>query len=177
MRHVIWFWPGASSVLTIASMNDRTIDVRRRIAADPTSAVLMLASPAAAEFWPGLTLEGAEPGEHIAVSVQLPSSDGDVHRDGEPIKAVIRAEPPVRTPTSFVIRFSFVATSVPHTDGTLTLTHAPTEDGGAATDAHLNFTVSSGPFATESLRAMLDGLASTFLNNLSVAAERRSRAA
>jgi hypothetical protein len=129
-------------------MQERTIDVTRRISADPTSAVLLLAAPAAIADLVGID---------------------------RPIEAVIRTEPPVRTPTSFLIRFSSVAESVPGTDGTLTLTYASTEDDGGATDAQLSLSVAPG--ADERFVAVLHDLAGTFLDNLAAAAEQRSRAA
>ena len=160
------------------SQQDFPIDVSRRIAADPTSAVLLLAAPVAAELWPGVDLVSAEPGDHINVRVVLPA-DAAAHVGlSQPITADIRAEPPQRTPTSFLIRFSFDAPGVPSTTGTLTLTYAAADEAEAsATVARLAFSVSAEPFATPELLAVLEESARTFLANLAAAAEDRSRAA
>ena len=152
------------------------VNVSRRIAADPTSAVLLLAAPAAAELWPGVTLAGTEPGEHITVDVSLPDAASQIGIEG-PIHAQISAELPVRTPTSFVIRFAFTADSVPATTGTLTLEYARGDDEDVATDAQLSFTVAAEPFATPAFLDLLHDLATTFLDNLAGVAEERSRAA
>jgi hypothetical protein len=135
-------------MLTIASMHDSTIHMTRRINADPTSAALLLASDA-----------------------------GDLLGGDRPIDAVIRAAPPVRTPTAFVIRLSFVARDVPPNEGTLTLTYASTDDGGAATHADLRFTIPPGQSAEKPVVGVLTGLAGRFLDNLAAAAQQRSFAA
>ena len=122
----------------------------RRISADPTSAVLLLASPTAV-----VDLLGVK----------------------QPSEPVIRTEAPVRTPTSFVIRFSFEAAPLPATDGTLTLTHASTDGADSATDARLRLAVAPGSFVDDPSVAVLHDLAGTFLDNLAAAAEQRSRAA
>jgi hypothetical protein len=154
------------------------IQVTRRVSADPTSAVLLLAAPGAAELWPGVTLETAAAGEQIDVRVVLPSEAAEQAGLPQPIQASIRSEAPVRTPTSYVIRFSFDASAVPSTDGTLTLTYARTDDDeGTATDADLVFSVADEPFATREFLCVLEDLARVFLANLATAAEERSRAA
>jgi hypothetical protein len=129
-------------------MQAATIHLTRRIDADPTSAALLLAADAGA-------LLGTD----------------------QPIDAVVRAEPPVRTPTSFVIRFSVVAGDLPPTDGTLRLSYASADDDGSATDADLRFTIEPGPLGQERSTGGLHDLARTFLANLAAAAEQRSRAA
>src|SRR5436190_23941653 len=97
------------------AQQETRIDVERRIAADPTSAVLLLAAPAAAELWPGVSLQGAAPGDHIRVEVTLPDATAALVDLHSPIAAEVRAESPQRTPTSFVMRFSFDANDVPAT--------------------------------------------------------------
>jgi hypothetical protein len=160
------------------SQQNRPIDISRRIAADPASAVLLLAAPAAAGLWPGVELESAQPGDHINVHVTLPADAAALVGIPQPIAAAIRAEPPQRTPTSFLMRFSFTAAGVPDTTGTLTLTYAAAEEGEAsATVARLTFAVSAEPFATPEFLGMLEASARTFLDNLAAAAEDRSRAA
>jgi hypothetical protein len=157
---------------------DPQINVVRRIAADPTSAVLLLAAPAAAELWPGVALESVQPGDHIRLQVTLPPEAAELVGISRPITAVVRAEPPQRTPTAFVTRFSFNAPSVPATAGTLTLTYTPAEDDEtSATIARVVFDVAAEPFATPAFLTALEQLARTFLDNLAAAAENRSRAA
>jgi hypothetical protein len=154
------------------------INVERRIAADPASAVLLLTSPASAELWPGVALESAEPGDHIKLRVVLPPDAAAFVGIAQPITADVRAEPPQRTPTSFVTRFSFVAPMVPNTSGTLTLTYTHADDtDGSATIARLVFAVASEPFATPEFLTALERSAKTFLDHLAAAAEERSHAA
>ena len=159
------------------SLRATDIDVQRRIAADPTSAVLLLASPAAAELWPGVRLEAVEPGEQIHVRVTLPPEAAAVAGLPEPIVAVVRAEPPQRTPTQFVVRFAFDAAEVPATNGTLTLTYAPVDDREkSATVARVVFSVAPG-YVSDSFLRFLERSARTFLDNLASVAEKRSHAA
>ncbi|MFL6238810.1 MAG: hypothetical protein ACJ735_04850 [Actinomycetes bacterium] len=156
---------------------DAQVSVERRMAADPASAVLLLAAPSAAELWPGVALTAAEPGDHIEVTVTLP---GEAARQaGLPpnVAALVRAAPPQRTPTSFVLRFSFVADGVPPTTGTLTLTYAPGGDEQAsATMARLVFTVAAR-FVTPPFVRALEHSAQRFLDNMATLAEARSHAA
>jgi|SRR5947208_2215395 len=160
------------------SQHDVQIDIERRIGADPASAVLLLAAPSSAEMWPGVALEGAEPGDHIALRVSLPADAAELVGITQPIRAEVRAEPPQRTPTAFVTRFSFSAPMVPPTTGTLTLTYAPTDGSDVnATIARLVFSVAAEPFATPAFLTALELSAQTFLHNLATAAEERSCAA
>jgi hypothetical protein len=141
-----------------------SIEVERLIAAEPTSAALILAAPAAAELWPGASLVSSEPGDYTRVSV----AELD-----EPV--LVRALPPQRTPTSFVIRFTVAVPGLPGCDGELSLTHATLDDGEpGATLARLVVHVpdGAGPMQT----ALAAG-APKLLHNLAAAAEGRSRAA
>jgi uncharacterized protein YndB with AHSA1/START domain len=141
-----------------------SIEFDRIIGADPTSGVLLLAAPAAAELWPGTSLLSSEPGDHSRVSV-----------DGIDEPVLVRAMPPQRTPTAFHIRFTFSVPGSPPCDGELTLTHARLDDGEpGATLARLVLRV---PDNAELLRRTLTEGAPTFLDNLAAAAEGRSRAA
>ena len=169
----------ASRLLTIASMAETVeINVERRIDADPASAVLLLAAPAAAELWPDVELEAAEPGDHIKLRIALPPNAAELVGITAPITAEVRAEPPQRTPTAFVMRFAFSAPMVPMTRGTLTLTYAHADDSEANTTvARLMFSVAADPFATPTFLTMLERSARTFLDNLAATAEERSRAA
>ena len=141
-----------------------SIEFERTFSADPTSGVLLLAAPAAAELWPGASLVSSEPGDHTRVTVA---------NVAEPI--LVRAMPPQRTPTSFVIRFTFVVPGQPQVDGELTLTHAEVDsDESRATIVRLAMHVTDT--ATELARILSAG-APGFLDNLAAAAEGRSRAA
>jgi hypothetical protein len=153
------------------------IDVERRIAADPTSAVLLLAAPSAAELWPGVTLDSVQPGDHIRLRVLLPDSAAAMAGVTQPFDAVVRAEPPQRTPTTFVTRFVFSAPAVPTTEGTLTLSYTPADGDTNATLARLTFTVAGASLASTDFLTVLERAAVVFLNNLASAAEERSRAA
>jgi hypothetical protein len=153
------------------------IDVERRIAADPTSAVLLLAAPIAAELWPGATVQAAEPGDRIRLRVELPTAP-DVAGQDDPVTAVVQADPPVRTPTAFVIHFSFGAAGLPIVDGDLTLAYASTDgDDVSATIARLVFTASDDTELPAGFPRLLEQSARRFLDNLATAAENRSRAA
>ena len=155
-----------------------SIEVERRIAADPTSAVLLLAAPVAAELWPGVAVEAAESGDHIRLTVEPPP--------GKPIEqpttALVRALPPQRTPTAYVIQFSFCVPGLPSTDGELNLGLRGT---GAPSAAMLLMSAtvarssssSDDPAVTDAFVAMLEDSAEAFLDNLAAAAENRSRAA
>src|SRR4051812_26919460 len=134
------------------------------MAADPTSGVLLLAGPAAAELWPGVTLTApGEPGDHTRVRV--PGIEGDV---------LVRALPPRRTPTSYVIRFTFLAPGFSPCDGELTLAYAPGGDGDTAcTHATL---VMRAPEQAAGVIERLHADAGRFLERLAEAAEDRAHA-
>jgi hypothetical protein len=156
---------------------DANVDVTRRIAADPTSAVLLLAAPAAAEFWPGLSLADDDLEGQLRVRVTLPPAAAQVVDVANPVQAVVRAHLPQRTPTSYVMEFSFDAADLPTTSGTLTLTYAPVDvEQMNATIARLQFTVSP-QFAVDGFLCALELSARTFLDRLAAAAENRSHAA
>jgi hypothetical protein len=153
------------------------INVERRIAADPTSAVLLLAAPIAAELWPGATVQAAEPGDRIRLLIELPAAPGLAESD-EPVVALVQADPPLRTPTAYVIHFSFTAAELPATVGELTLAYASTEDDDvSATVAQLVLTVPDGAGVPAGFVRLIDDSARRFLDNLAAAAEHRSRAA
>src|SRR4051812_48463354 len=153
------------------------VHVVRRIAADPTSTALLLSGPTALELWPGVRRVGDEHG-HVLVEAALP-----VAADAEPptAAATVRALPPRRTPTSFVIRFDFTGDGVPRTAGELTLAAAPGSGSGACTEAdlRLDYVPATGRAALAGHRAggVLRAMAEGFLRNLADAAERRSHAA
>ena len=158
------------------TQRDTHIDVGRRIAADPASAVLLLAAPAAAELWPGVALESAQPGDQIRLYVRVPPAAADLAGLSAGVSAVVQAEPPQRTPTAFVVRFSFSAAGVPATTGTLMLTYARGEgDETSATIARLSFAADQA--TTPGFVAALEYSARRFLDKLAAAAENRSRAA
>ena len=143
-----------------------TTRTTRRIAADPTSTALLLTGPAALELWPGVTRVG-DAGSLALVETDLPSERRTA--------ATVRALPPRRTPTSFVTRFHWSGPDLPGTTGELRLTYAPGVTG-TATFAELVLD-SEGVDTSELDAAALQALAAGFLENLSRAAEDRSRAA
>jgi hypothetical protein len=156
----------------------RGVDVVRRIGADPTSAVLLLVAPTAAEWWPGVELESVQPGDHIKVQLTLPPEVAEAVGDPQTIAGVVRAEAPQRTPTSFVTRFTFSASTIPTTQGVLTLTYSAAEGGETnATIARLTFSVATEPFVQPAFVEGVARSAEEFLANFAAAAENRSRAA
>lgn len=156
--------------------DDARISVERRIAAEPTSAVLLLAAPAAAEMWPGLTLVSTAADEHLRVGMLLPADVAEAGGLPAVLTGVIHAAPPRRTPTAYVMHFTFDVTGGPSTTGTLTLTYEPGENEQATeTIAHLELALPS-PLATERLSVALESAARRFLATLGTAAA-RSRAA
>lgn len=137
----------------------------QRIAADPTSTALLLAGPTAMELWPGLR-RVAEASGRVVVETDLGSQSA---------AASVKALPPKRTPTCFVVRFEWVGPGLPATSAELTLSYA---SGGeaAGTLAELLLT-SSGFEGTVLDEATLTERARGFLANLAEAAELRSCAA
>lgn len=151
------------------------VDVSRRIAADPTSTALLLAGPGALELWPGVR-RVAEVGGRVLVETELPTQDGTAL----PVAAVVTTEPPRRTPTSFVARFSWTSSALPPVDGVLTLSYAPGSNGIPATSASLRLDAEPPDDAsprTAHRTAVLTALAHGFLQNLAAAAEQRRSAA
>lgn len=139
-----------------------SIRVSRRIAADPTSTALLLAAPAAVELWPGARQLGERDG---AVVVEAQRSEG-----ASQVK--VRALPPRRTPTAFVLDFDWTGDDVPDAAGRLRLAYAPTGDGTPVTHAVLELEP-----AGDDAAARLTAGAEAFLANLARAAETRNRAA
>lgn len=139
-----------------------SLRIERSIAADPTSTALLLAGPAAFDFWPGLRRIAAEP-HAVVAETDLPVS---------PVS--VRAAPPRRTPTSFVTTFSFSGPGLVAATGTVTLTYAPAAGVRPATTARLDLDLPALPGA---LYAEVHRRASGFLDNLARAAEQRSDAA
>lgn len=141
--------------------------VVRRIAADPTSTALLLAGPSAIELWPGAHRVG-EAGGRTLVEAELAAAPATA--------ASVRALPPRRTPTSYVMAFDWAGPGLPATSGTLTLAYAPASDGTLSTHAALQLQstgLADSCLSETDLRAMATG----FLDNLGRAAEFRSRAA
>jgi hypothetical protein len=141
-----------------------SIDVARTIAADPTSGVLLLAAPSSAELWPGVSMLSNEPGDHAHVAVDALD---------EPV--LVRTTPPQRTPTAYVIRFTFAMPGRLHADGELRLSYAPVgADDSPVTTARLTLRMND---ADPSFEQAVAAGAAQFLDNLAAAAEGRSRAA
>jgi hypothetical protein len=147
----------------------------RRIAADPTSTALLLAGPVALELWPGVR-RIAEVGGRVLVEIDLPREGGAV-----PVAAIVAAEPPRRTPTAFVTRFSWTSSVLPPVSGSLTLSYAPGGHGAPSTRAALQLEVEQpadgDDTRTASRAALLSAMAEGFLDNLAGAAEQRRSAA
>lgn len=160
------------------------LESTRLIAADPTSAALLLAGPSAVELWPGVELERSGPDDQIRVIVDLPPAL--LPASGR-AAVLVRAVSPRRTPTSFVLRFSFGLAGFPAVKGEIALQYAVTvtddsPGGRPATEAALCLEVADADGAEtviprEQFVAALRELAAAFLDNLADAAEGRSRAA
>lgn len=160
--------------------------VTRRIVADPTGTALLLAGPTAIELWPGVRRIGDA---HGSVLVEADLEPARRARSGRRARtgrrdpagrraapATVRAEPPHRTPTSYVSRFRWAGPGLPGTTGVLTLAYAPAADGAPTTHAVL--TLDSCDLADSRLsQRRLQLMAEQFLDNLGRAAEARSQAA
>jgi hypothetical protein len=71
---------------------------------------LLLAGPSALEFWPGIdNVDGVL----SPLSASAPLA-GDAHR-----RLIVHTQPPRRTPTAYVARFSVAADGLPTASGTL----------------------------------------------------------
>ena len=141
--------------------------VTRRIAADPTSTALLLAGPTALELWPGVR-RVADVGGRTVVETELPEQ--------RVAAASVRAQPPQRTPTAYVIRFEWAGPGLPETTGELTLAYAPASGGELTTHAAL--VLDSSGFDPDVLDSRaLTAMAEGFLDNLARAAEARNHAA
>jgi hypothetical protein len=138
------------------------IVLSRQVAAEPASLALLLAGPTAVELWPGARRVG-EFGDRFTVQADFP--------DGEPGEVHLKALPPHRTPTSFVIRFAYSGGGVPRTDGTITLT----SQGNGSTRAQLTLHWEGG--IDRLLREDTERKAASFLDTLARTAEQRSSAA
>lgn len=137
----------------------------RRIAADPTSTALLLASPAALELWPGVRRVGSM-NDRVLVEARIPPQR-------RPVAATVRVEPPHRTPTSFVTRFDWSGPNLPPICGELTLSYAAGE-ALPYTDAVLTLdsrAADRGVLSGQALRTAAAG----FLDNLAALAEARTR--
>jgi len=141
--------------------------VTRRIEADPTSTVLLLAGPSAVDLWPGVRRTG-EDRDRVLVAVPAPGGAG------EEVRLAVRALPPLRTPTAYVTRFAWEGDDVAPVTARLTLAYRPTGTGTPATHAALELDVADdAPYGGPALAGMAEG----FLENLARAAETRNRAA
>lgn len=152
--------------------------VTRRIRADPTSTALLLAAPAALELWPGVRRVGEVAGRAL-VEAELPVQTRrrllSAPHTAPHTAATVRALPPRRTPTAYVLRFEWSGPGLPPTTGELTLAYLA-GDATPATAASLRLDsadVEGSRVGGDALTEMAEG----FLANLAVAAERRSTAA
>jgi hypothetical protein len=142
------------------------LQLERRIAADPTSTALLLAAPTAMELWPGLR-RVAEVGGRVVVEADI---------DDVPAAASVRAQPPQRTPLAYLTRFEWAGPGLPAVTAELSLRYLSTASGEQETLAELVLDC-SGFEGTVLSEGTLRDQATTFLENLALAAERRNRAA
>jgi hypothetical protein len=148
-----------------------TLRVVRRIDAVPTSTALLMAGPSALELWPGVRRVAAVRGRAL-VEAELPVEGSPSART---TAATVTAEPPHRTPTSFVTRFSWSGPDLPSATGVLTLSYAPGGQGTPSTVAELVLDLADarpGPLDEATLTALAEG----FLANLARAAQDRRAA-
>jgi hypothetical protein len=110
----------------------------RRISADPVSAALLLAGPAALDLAPGLSRVSDAHGHRVLAEAVLPPDPGTGFPETSTVLAV-RAAPPRRTPTSYVTDFTLSGTRVASVTGRLELTaELGAADEPPATVAHLS---------------------------------------
>lgn len=145
-----------------------TITVGRVIGADPTSTALLLAGPAAYDLWPGVTR--IAPG---LVEAAVPALAGRAAR------VRVRALPPRRQPTSYVLRFGFAGEGLPATEGVVTLAYGTADAVPVATHATVGLTYDAPEAPAERARvaAAFRSMAAGFLDNLAAVAEARADAA
>ena len=142
----------------------------RRIAADPTSTALLLAGPSALELWPGVRRVAEVAGRALVETELRPAGEAP-----RPTAASVTAQPPRRTPTAFVTRFSWTGPDLPVAVGVLTLTYAPGGQGTPSTAAELVLDL-EGLEDSRLDDGALTALAQGFLVNLARAAEDRRAA-
>lgn len=138
------------------------VRVSRRIAADPASTALLLASPAALELWPGVRRVDAGGGPAL---VETPLGT-----------ATVTAHPPRRTPTAFSASFTWSGQELAAGTGVLTLSYAPGGDGTPTTTAELVVDV-EGVERSRLDAGSLTAMAQGFLHSLARAARERRAAA
>ena len=143
------------------------IAATRTVAADPASTALLLAGPAALDFWPGMRRLIEAPDGRARAAWML---------GGRCVPILVGARPPRRTPTSFVTVFDVEADSdaLPPLTGELTLTSCG-RAGALCTAARLELssTLPVEPAAVRELRQAGE----VFLANLACAAEQHATAA
>jgi hypothetical protein len=150
-----------------------TISVHRVIAANPTSAALLLAGPTALDLWPGVTRVGGVAGR-VLVAADVPALAARRAR------VLVRALPPRRQPTAYVTRFDLGGGPLPDTEGTLTLAYGTCDAVPVATDATLTLSwpaLERGTAEHARVTAAFRAMAEEFLANLATAAEQRAHAA
>ncbi len=127
-----------------------TISVDRVIAADPTSAALLLAGSTAFDLWPGMTP-----------------------------RVEVHALRPQRLRAAYVTGFDVTGEGLPDTAGTVMLSYVVSDDAPVATAAALSLRWTPDGSAVERARmtAAFRAMADAFLANLAAVAEERSDAA
>jgi hypothetical protein len=121
-----------------------TVTATRVVPGDPASTALLLAGPDALEFWPGI--------DHVdgvlsPLSTSAPLA-GESHR-----RLIVHTQPPRRTPTAYVARFSVAADGLPTASGTLRVSRQDWAGGPAVPEQGNR---ASSPAASISLEIRTD---------------------
>ncbi|MDQ6649919.1 MAG: hypothetical protein M3Z02_07380 [Actinomycetota bacterium] len=146
----------------------------RTMAADPSSVALLLAGPAAVELWPGVRRVAGIDGRITMVAELAPPAQAALTAP-----LTLRARPPRRTPTAYLLRFEVSGRGLPELLGNLTLHFAA---AGAHNVTRATLDVDYALPAEEllgalSVRRLLERSATGFLDRLAAAAESRALAA
>jgi hypothetical protein len=139
------------------------IALERRIEADPSSAALLIAGPAALGWWPYVESVAGAAGDW-SVHLRVPGR--------EPGTLRVHVAAPRRTPTSFVCDFTATGDGIHTVAGSLTLAYAANGPTGPATSARLVLHA-----AADADLLLVSTMARGFLDRLASVAEGRASAA
>ena len=142
----------------------------RTVAADPTSLALLLSGPATLDVWPGVSRGADAARGHLVLDIDLPA----------PTTLLLRVESPVRTATSYVLRFSATGEEFPTVDGALRITRdasRPVGDGPAVAGSLVELDLHPHAALLPGVRDVVGRLASDFLDVVTAAGEGRAAAA
>ena len=143
----------------------------RAVAADPTSLALLLAGPATLDLWPGAVRGTDVPRGRLLLELDLPTA---------PTTLLLRVEAPVRTVTSYLLRFSATGEAFPTVDGVLRVTRdasRPLGDGPAVLGSLVELDLHPHAVLLPAVRDVVGRLASDFLDVFAAAGEGRAAAA